>query len=43
MKSHIYITRHGESVWNVECKVQGATDTRLNLSKLPFTRGKKCL
>ena len=29
MKSHIYITRHGESVWNVECKVQGATDTPL--------------
>ena len=29
MKSHIYITRHGESVWNVEGKVQGATDTPL--------------
>ena len=29
MSNHIYITRHGESVWNVECKVQGATDTPL--------------
>jgi probable phosphoglycerate mutase len=29
MKSHIYITRHGESQWNVECKVQGVTDTPL--------------
>ena len=29
MKSHIYITRHGESQWNVECKVQGITDTPL--------------
>ena len=29
MKSHIYITRHGESVWNVEGKVQGITDTPL--------------
>jgi probable phosphoglycerate mutase len=29
MKSHIYITRHGESQWNVEGKVQGVTDTPL--------------
>ena len=29
MKSQIYITRHGESQWNVECKVQGITDTPL--------------
>ena len=29
MKSHIYITRHGESQWNVEGKVQGITDTPL--------------
>lgn len=29
MKNHIYITRHGESQWNVEKKVQGVTDTPL--------------
>lgn len=29
MSKHIYITRHGESQWNVEQKVQGATDTPL--------------
>ena len=29
MSNHIYITRHGESQWNVEQKVQGATDTPL--------------
>ena len=29
MKSHIYITRHGESQWNVEGTVQGVTDTPL--------------
>ena len=29
MSKHLYITRHGESQWNVECKVQGATDTPL--------------
>ena len=27
--SKIYITSHGESQWNVECKVQGVTDTPL--------------
>ena len=27
--NHIYITRHGESQWNVEGKVQGVTDTPL--------------
>lgn len=26
---HIYVTRHGESVWNVEKKVAGATDVPL--------------
>ncbi len=29
MYNRIYITRHGESQWNVEGKVQGATDTPL--------------
>lgn len=29
MSNKIYITRHGESQWNVECKVQGVTDTPL--------------
>ena len=29
MNNNIYITRHGESQWNVECKVQGVTDTPL--------------
>ena len=29
MSKKIYITRHGESQWNVECKVQGITDTPL--------------
>ncbi len=29
MSNHIYITRHGQSQWNVEGKVQGVTDTPL--------------
>ena len=29
MSNHIYITRHGESQWNIEGKVQGVTDTPL--------------
>ena len=29
MSRHLYITRHGESQWNVEGKVQGVTDTPL--------------
>lgn len=29
MSTHIYITRHGESQWNVEKRVQGSTDTAL--------------
>ena len=29
MSKKIYVTRHGESQWNVECKVQGVTDTPL--------------
>ena len=29
MSTKIYVTRHGESQWNVECKVQGVTDTPL--------------
>ena len=29
MSNKIYITRHGESLWNVEGKVQGVTDTPL--------------
>lgn len=29
MSNYIYITRHGQSQWNVEKKVQGVTDTPL--------------
>ena len=29
MSNHIYITRHGESQWNIEGKVQGVTDIPL--------------
>ena len=29
MSNHIYITRHGESQWNLEGKVQGVTDIPL--------------
>lgn len=29
MKNNVYVTRHGESRWNVEGKVQGITDTPL--------------
>ncbi len=29
MSNHIYITRHGQSQWNLEGKVQGVTDTPL--------------
>ena len=29
MNKKIYVTRHGESQWNVEGKVQGVTDTPL--------------
>ena len=29
MSVHMYVTRHGESQWNVEKKVQGITDTPL--------------
>ena len=29
MSNHIYITRHGQSQWNLEGKVQGVTDIPL--------------
>ena len=29
MRNNVYVTRHGESRWNVEGKVQGITDTPL--------------
>ena len=32
--SHIYFARHGQTVWNVENKICGATDIDTNPYKL---------
>lgn len=38
MSNHIYITRHGESQWNLEGKVQGVTDIPLTAKGIEQAR-----